>query len=56
MNFINGDEFNRTGKLLQLKVSPFSYQRARYEKELNKTLRYIFVPNNASLTLKVNNH
>ncbi len=54
-SFTTGDRFIYTGKLLRLTIPPFDYQRARYEGELEEVLRYIFVPNNASLTLTVNN-
>ncbi len=44
------------GQALKLAIPPFQYQRARYEKELKEVLRYIFVLNNAAITLMVNNN
>ena len=49
-------ELIRTNQSLKLTVPPFPYQHCRYEEELNGILRYMFVPDNGTITLEVNNH
>ncbi|CAF4007218.1 unnamed protein product [Rotaria sp. Silwood1] len=45
-NFINNTWLYETGGSLKLHTSPYSYQRARYERELKQDLRYISTPGN----------
>jgi hypothetical protein len=49
-------EYVITDQSLKLLIPPYPYQHCRYEQELNEMLRYMFVPNNGTITLEVNTH
>ncbi|CAF3003740.1 unnamed protein product, partial [Rotaria sp. Silwood2] len=52
-NFINCTHLYQTGERLKLLISPYLYQRARYEKEHNKDLRYISTPDNNCIKFQI---
>ncbi|CAF2053435.1 unnamed protein product [Rotaria magnacalcarata] len=52
-NFINSVQLYQTGESLKLLISPYSYQRARYELELEQDLRYISTPINNCIAFEI---
>ena len=52
-NFFSNAEFLYFVETLRLLVQPHLFQRARYEKELKKDLRYIAVPDDGTITMGV---
>jgi hypothetical protein len=52
-DFISSTRLCQTGESLKLITPPDSYQRARYEKELDEDLRYVSTPSDNGIELQV---
>jgi hypothetical protein len=52
--FSNTNKFVYFGRSMMILIPPSSNQRVRYENECRNIFRYISVPNNKTMTIKVN--
>ncbi len=53
-NFLNTTKYTHINRSMTIIVPPSSNQRVRYENECKHIFRYLSIPDNGTLTIKVN--